>query len=104
MEEGLFPTTSFLQVHYVGTLDDGTEFDASYRRDRPIQFKLGSGMVIKGWEKGIEGMCVGEKRTLTIPPEDGYGSRAQGPIPANSVLHFDVELVDTRPASGHFEH
>lgn len=79
-------------MHYEGFLEDGTPFDDSYSRGQPLSFAIGSGRVIKGWEQGIEGMCVGEKRKLTIPPELGYGSRGIGPIPPNAVLVFNVEL------------
>lgn len=80
-------------VHYVGTLDNGTKFDSSYDNGQPIRFTLGQGNVIKGWDQGLVGMVVGEKRRLVIPPSLGYGDKAQGPIPADSTLHFDVELV-----------
>lgn len=81
-------------VHYQGRLEDGTVFDDSHKRGEPISFTLGKGQVIKGWEQGIEGMSVGEKRTLTIPPELGYGSQGAGDvIPPNATLIFDVELV-----------
>lgn len=83
-------------VHYVGRLQDGKEFDNSLRRGDPIQFQLGSGRVIAGWDQGIEGMQVGEKRQLIIPPELAYGAEARGPIPANATLVFDVELVGLR--------
>ncbi|EOD51374.1 Fkbp-type peptidyl-prolyl [Neofusicoccum parvum] len=83
-----------VDVHYRGTLEaDGTEFDASYNRGQPLSFTVGRGMVIKGWDEGLLDMCVGEKRKLTIQPEAGYGSRNVGPIPANSVLIFETELV-----------
>ena len=81
-------------MHYRGTLEDGTEFDASYNRGKPLSFHLGKGQVIKGWDEGLKEMCVGDKRKLTIQPEYGYGSRAMGPIPANSVLIFETELVN----------
>ena len=81
-------------VHYQGRLDDGTVFDDSHRRGEPISFTLGKGQVIQGWEQGIEGMVVGEKRTLTIPPELGYGEAGAGDaIPPNATLTFDVELI-----------
>ncbi|KAJ4340090.1 Peptidyl-prolyl cis-trans isomerase fpr2 [Didymella glomerata] len=83
-----------IHVHYRGTLEsDGSEFDASYNRGQPLSFKVGSGQVIKGWDQGLLDMCPGEKRKLTIQPEWAYGSRGAGPIPANSVLIFETELV-----------
>ena len=75
-----------VNVHYRGTLQDGTEFDASYNRGQPLSFSVGQGQVIKGWDQGLLDMCPGEKRKLTIQPEWAYGSRGAGPIPANSVL------------------
>jgi len=86
-----------VDMHYRGTLaSDGSEFDASYSRGQPLSFELGAGRVIKGWDEGLLGMCIGEKRTLTIPPELGYGQRAMGPIPAGSTLVFETELVGIR--------
>ncbi|TAQ84314.1 Peptidylprolyl isomerase [Chlorociboria aeruginascens] len=83
-----------IQVHYRGTLaSDGSEFDASYKRGTPLSFQVGKGAVIKGWDENLIGMCIGEKRTLTIPPEFGYGERAMGPIPAGSTLIFETELM-----------
>ena len=76
-----------ISVHYRGTLaSDGSEFDASYNRGKPLDFTVGKGQVIKGWDEGLLDMCIGDKRTLTIPPEFGYGERAMGPIPAGSTL------------------
>jgi FKBP-type peptidyl-prolyl cis-trans isomerase len=84
-----------LKMNYTGKLADGTVFDAS---EKPFPFKLGVGAVIQGWDEGIVGMKVGGKRTLTIPPELGYGEAGYPPvIPPNSTLIFDVELVSIKP-------
>lgn len=80
-------------VHYVGTLLNGTKFDSSYDAGRPFTFKIGAGQVIAGWDQGVPGMKVGGKRRLTIPPSLGYGNQAVGPIPPNSTLRFDIELL-----------
>ncbi|KAJ5805520.1 FK506-binding protein 2 [Penicillium sp. IBT 35674x] len=83
-----------VSMHYRGTLAaDGSKFDASYDRNAPLSFTVGAGQVIKGWDQGLLDMCIGEKRTLTIPPELGYGNRGMGPIPAGSTLIFETELV-----------
>ncbi len=83
-----------VSVNYVGKLTNGTEFDNSYKRGQPIEFNLGSGQVIKGWDEGIKDMKIGEKATLTIPPNLGYGELGSPPvIPANATLIFNVELV-----------
>lgn len=83
-----------VSVHYVGTLSNGTKFDSSRDRGQPFSFALGRGQVIQGWDVGVAGMQVGGVRKLTIPPEEGYGSRGAGAvIPPNATLHFEVELL-----------
>ena len=81
-------------VHYSGFLLDGTKFDSSVERDDPFNFLLGMGQVIPGWEEGLKLMKKGGKSRLVIPPELGYGGLSVGTIPPNSILIFDVELVD----------
>src|SRR3954464_3036424 len=86
-----------VSVHYTGWLTDGTKFDSSKDRDQPFQFSLGRGQVIQGWDQGVQGMKVGGKRKLTIPPELGYGAEgAGGVIPPNAALVLEVELLGVR--------
>ena len=84
-----------LTVNYTGKLDNGTVFDTSVGK-QPFVFTLGAGQVIPGWEQGLQGMKVGGKRTLTIPPTLGYGEQGAGQIPPNSTLTFDIELLDVK--------
>lgn len=85
-------------VHYTGTLTNGKKFDSSFdhKPPEPIVFTLGAGQVIKGWDEGIAGLKVGGKRKLIIPPDLAYGDKEKGPIPANSTLIFEVELVKVK--------
>ena len=84
-------------VHYTGKLQNGKVFDSSISRGEPIEFPLGKGRVIKGWDEGIALMKVGGKAQLIIPPDLGYGERgAGGVIPPNATLVFDVELVSVK--------
>ena len=86
-----------VSVHYVGTLESGKKFDSSRDRDEAVDFKLGAGMVIKGWDQGVAGMKVGGKRRLTIPSDLGYGDRGYpGVIPPRATLIFEVELLAVR--------
>jgi peptidylprolyl isomerase len=103
VEEGTGPAPQagdLVKVHYAGMLADGAEFDSSYKRNEPIQFPLGQGMVIPGWEEGIALLKVGSKAKLIIPPELAYGAQgAGGVIPPNATLYFEVELVDIPPGA-----
>jgi FKBP-type peptidyl-prolyl cis-trans isomerase FkpA len=96
-------TGSTVSVHYTGWLyrpmakgRKGRKFDSSRDRGDPLEFQLGAGQVIKGWEQGVNGMKIGGKRTLIIPSNLAYGARAMPNIPANSALIFDVELLDVK--------
>lgn len=86
--------TSMVKVHYEGALVDGTVFDSSIKRGEPIEFKLNQ--VIKGWSEGVQQMTVGSKYKFFIPAELGYGAQPVGPIPANSTLIFEVELLEIK--------
>ena len=84
-----------LSMHYTGRLISGRKFDSSRDRNKPFDFTLGIGQVIQGWDDGVAGMCVGEHRKLTVPPEMAYGEDGVGSvIPSCAVLVFDVELLD----------
>ncbi|HEY8224647.1 MAG TPA: FKBP-type peptidyl-prolyl cis-trans isomerase [Pyrinomonadaceae bacterium] len=86
-----------LTVNYTGTLLNGKKFDSSFDHGQPYKFRIGRGEVIKGWDEGLMTMKVGGKRKLTVPPALGYGVRGQPPdIPPNSILLFEVELLDIK--------
>lgn len=88
-----------IRMHYRGTLQDGKEFDSSYRRGEPFVAQIGVGQVIKGWDEGVIGMRAGGKRLLVVPPEKGYGlSGAGNVIPPNATLTFELELVSIESA------
>ena len=84
---------SRVTVNYTGHFVNGEVFDSSVDRNEPFQFVLGVGQVIEGWDKGIVGMRIGGKRTISVPPELGYGLNDYGPIPGGSTLIFDIELL-----------
>ncbi len=85
-----------VRAHYVGWLTDGHKFDSSYDRGQPLQFRLGAGQVIPGWDEGVQGMQAGELRQLVIPASLAYGQRGVGPIPPGATLVFQVELLEMR--------
>ncbi|MFJ7156468.1 FKBP-type peptidyl-prolyl cis-trans isomerase [Streptomyces sp. NPDC101118] len=91
-----------VKVHYVGvTFETGQEFDASWDRGEPFKFALGSGRVIKGWDRGVKGMRVGGRREIVVPPRLGYGNQSPTPlIPPGSTLVFVVDLVDSYSSKG----
>lgn len=98
MEEKISKAGDVLVMNYTGRLENGTVFDSNvlpeFNHVQPFEFMLGAGQVIQGWDEGLVGMKIGDKKTLVIPPEKGYGDRAVGnTIPANSTLIFEVELV-----------
>lgn len=86
-----------VQVHYTGMLADGSVFDTSLARGEAFGFRVGGGQVIRGWDDGLVGMRVGGRRRLVIPPALGYADRAAGPIPPNSTLYFEIELLGLKP-------
>lgn len=100
MEEKISKAGDTLVMNYTGRLENGTIFDSNilpeFNHVAPFEFVLGAGQVIQGWDEGLLGMKIGEKKTLVIPPEKGYGDRAISVIPANSTLIFEVELVDIK--------
>lgn len=89
-----------LVMNYTGRFTDGKVFDSNvdpkFSHVTPFEFTLGAGMVIKGWDEGLVGMKIGEKKVLTVPPEKGYGPNDYSSIPGNSTLIFDVELLDIK--------
>ena len=85
-----------VRVHYVGTLQNGLEFDNSRKRGQAFEFTVGAGQVIRGWEEGLVGMRAGGQRILVIPADKAYGRQQVGPIPPNSTLVFAIELLEIK--------
>lgn len=83
-------------VHYIGTLQNGQEFDNSRKRGQPFEVEVGAGRVIQGWDEGLVGMKTGGQRILVIPPEKAYGTQGVGPIPPNATLVFAIELLEIK--------
>jgi len=89
-------TGDTVTVHYVGTFQNGQQFDSSYDREQPFSFTVGKGQVIKGWDEGLVGMQVGGKRVLVVPSDLAYGAAGGGPIPPNTTLVFTIELLSIK--------
>jgi len=90
-------TGQTVSVNYIGTLTSGKKFDSSYDHQKPFDFRIGTGSVIKGWDEGVMSMKVGGKRKLIVPPALGYGVRGDPPdIPGNSTLVFEIELLSVK--------
>jgi peptidylprolyl isomerase len=87
-------------VHYIGKVPDGTVFDQSWERGEPFPVTLGAGQVIKGWDEGLVGVKIGERRRLVLGADNAYGDQAAGEIPANSPLAFEVDVIDIQPGTG----
>ncbi|CAM9248594.1 unnamed protein product, partial [Ectocarpus fasciculatus] len=91
-----------VSMHYTTSAKGkpGKEFDSSHARQKPFEFTLGQGRVIQGWEQGLLDMCIGEKRTLVVPPELGYGEKgSKGSIPGGATIRFEVECMNIRDGS-----
>ena len=87
-----------ITVHYIGSFLDGQKFDSSYDRNEPFTITVGADQVIVGFDQGVRGMKVGGKRKILIPPSLAYGEKGAGPIPANTPIVFEVELLEIKPA------
>lgn len=85
---------SHVSVHYIGMLQDGTQFDNSFEKGEPFRFVVGAGSVIKGWDEALVGMKEGGERIIVVPPALAYGDRAVGPVPAHATLLFSIQLLD----------
>jgi FKBP-type peptidyl-prolyl cis-trans isomerase len=86
-----------VEVHYTGWLTDGVQFETSHNCNEPLTFRVGAGDVLKGWDEGVQGMKVGGKRKLIVPPELGYGKQGAGSVvPPNATLVFEFELLAVR--------